>query len=63
MKFATMAVRVEQRNYSKAVTRYSIGLASFLVVLFLTFGAIRGHKRNGAILLLPKMAPLFLIEI
>jgi len=43
MKSATKAVGEEQRNYCKPVTRYSISLASCLVVLFLTFGAIRAQ--------------------
>lgn len=43
MKGATKTVGVEHRNDSKPVTRYSISLASCLIVLFLTFGAIRAQ--------------------
>ena len=41
MKGVTKAVGVEHRNDCKSVTRHSISLVSFLIVLFLTFGAIR----------------------
>ena len=43
MKGVTKAVGVEQRNCCKPVKRYSIGLVSCLVLLFLTFGAIRAQ--------------------
>ena len=38
-----MTVDVEEKNYFKPVTRYSISLTSCLFVLFLTFGAIRAQ--------------------
>jgi pimeloyl-ACP methyl ester carboxylesterase len=41
MNETTMTVDVEEKNYFKPVTRYSIRLTSCLFVLFLTFGAIR----------------------
>jgi pimeloyl-ACP methyl ester carboxylesterase len=41
MRGAAKAFGVEQRKYCEPVSRYPISLASCLVVLFLTFGAIR----------------------
>lgn len=43
MNETTMTVDVEEKNYFKPVTRYSISLTSCLFVLFLTFGAIRAQ--------------------
>lgn len=43
MNETTMIVDVEEKNYFKPVTRYSISLTSCLFVLFLTFGAIRAQ--------------------
>jgi pimeloyl-ACP methyl ester carboxylesterase len=43
MKGVTKAVGAEHRNDCKPVTRNSISLVSFLMVLFLTFGAIRAQ--------------------
>jgi len=43
MNGTTMTVDVEEKNYFKPVTRYSISLTSCLFVLFLTFGAIRAQ--------------------
>ena len=43
MNETTMTVDVEEKNYFKPVTRYSINLTSCLFVLFLTFGAIRAQ--------------------
>jgi pimeloyl-ACP methyl ester carboxylesterase len=43
MKSVTKAVGVEHRNGCNLVTKYSIRLVSFLMVLFLIFGAIRAQ--------------------
>jgi pimeloyl-ACP methyl ester carboxylesterase len=43
MNETTMTVDVEEKNYFKPVTRYSISLTSCLLVLFLTLGAIRAQ--------------------
>ena len=43
MNETTMTVDVEEKNYFKPVTRYSISLTGCLFVLFLTFGAIRAQ--------------------
>ena len=43
MNETTMTVDVEEKNYFKPVTRYSISLTSCLFVLLLTFGAIRAQ--------------------
>ena len=43
MNETTMKVDVEEKNYCKPVTRYSICLTCCLFVLFLTFGAIRAQ--------------------
>ena len=43
MNETTMTVDVEEKNYFKPVTRYSISLTSCLFVLFLTFAAIRAQ--------------------
>ena len=43
MKDVAKVVGVEHRNDCKPVTRYSISLVIFFMVLFLTFGAIRAQ--------------------
>ena len=43
MKGTTKTVGLEKRNYCQPVARYSISLLSWLVVLFLAFGAVRAQ--------------------
>src|SRR5210317_814998 len=43
MKGTTKTVGLEKKNYCQPVARYSISLLSWLVVLFLAFGAVRAQ--------------------
>ena len=43
MKETTITIDVTETNYFKSATRFSIGLTSYLLVLFFSFGAIQAQ--------------------